>query len=225
MAGHRAGRGEARRLQPRVLDQVERQHDVHRAFDRRAADLAVALRGVGVADREQRAGDLDRQVERRAGGQIADVEIAADAARRHHRMQAGLGRREADGAGEGLQRHPAVLAEQRRLQRVRIVFPDVQRRLLELVGEQAEARNVGRPAEARGLEALDRDLERVARLGAVDEDRAGDRVDLAEVERCDVGDGARRAKLARRSNRGTRTRSSSPAPPARPGRSELSQPK
>ena len=38
-----------------------------------------------------------------------------------------------------------------------------------------------------GLNA-DRDLQRVARLGAVDEDRAGDRIDLAEVELADVGE-------------------------------------
>ena len=50
MARHRARRGEARRLQLGVLHQVERQHDVHLAFDRRAADFAVALRGMGVAD-------------------------------------------------------------------------------------------------------------------------------------------------------------------------------
>ena len=76
------------RLQLRVLDQVERQHDVHRALDRRAADLAVALRGMRVADRKQRARHLDRQIERGAGGEVADVEIAADPPRRHDRMQA-----------------------------------------------------------------------------------------------------------------------------------------
>jgi hypothetical protein len=118
MAGHRTGRGEARRLQPGVLDQFERRLDVHLAFDRRAADLAVTLGGMGVADREQRARDLDRQVER-CRRQIADVKIAADAAWRHHRVVAHLGRCIADGAGEGLQRHAAIFAEQRRLERGR----------------------------------------------------------------------------------------------------------
>ena len=70
MAGHRPRRGEARRLQPRVLHDVQRQHYVHRAFDRRAADLAVTLRGVRVADREQRARHLHRQIEDSAGREI-----------------------------------------------------------------------------------------------------------------------------------------------------------
>src|SRR6202022_3426289 len=52
----------------------------------------------------------------------------------------------------------------------------------ELVGEQAEARNVARPAPARRLQRQDRDLERIAWLGAVDEDRPGHRIDEGEVE-------------------------------------------
>src|SRR5258708_33346521 len=58
----------------------------------------------------------------------------------------------------------------------------MQVRVGELVGEQTEARNVARPAPARGLQRQDRDLERIAGLGAVDEDWPGHRVDEGEVE-------------------------------------------
>ena len=60
----------------------------------------------------------------------------------------------------------------------------------ELIGQQAETRNVGGPAQARGDEVPEGDLERVARLRALDIDRAGDRIDPAEIERRDV-DGSR----------------------------------
>ena len=182
-----------------ALLQIERQHDVHRAFDRRAADLAVALHRMRVADREERARHLDRQIEHRAGGKVADVEIAADAPRRHDGMEPRLGRRHADRAGEGFERHARMRAEGGRLPRRAVVGPQMQRRLAELVGEQAEARDVRRPAEAGRHELADRDFQRVARLGAFHVDRAGDRIDPAEIEVRDVGDRARRGELAGRS--------------------------
>jgi len=81
------------------------------------------------------------------------------------------GGRQPDGAAERPQRHvPARPVERRRLAR-RVVFPQMQRRILEGIGEQAEARDVGGPAPARWREAQDRHLDRIARLGAVDIDR------------------------------------------------------
>src|SRR6185312_16889044 len=62
--------------------------------------------------------------------------------------------------------------------------------------EQAKARDVRRPAEARRLELMDRDLQRVTRLGPIDIDGAGDRIDLGEVERRDVGNRAVRLEMA-----------------------------
>jgi hypothetical protein len=50
-------------------------------------------------------------------------------------------------------------------------------------GQQAEARHDRGPGPARGLELEQRDLQRIAGLGAIDVDRAGDRVDQAEVQR------------------------------------------
>ena len=58
----------------------------------------------------------------------------------------------------------------------------MQVRLGELVGEQAEARNVARPAPARRLQRQDGDFQCIAGLGAVDEDRPGHRVDESQVE-------------------------------------------
>jgi len=118
-------------------------------------------------------------------------------------MQARFRLRHADGAGKGLQRDLAVLAPQCGGQGACVVFPDRQGGVGELVCQQAETRNVRRPPPSRsvlhaGGEILQRHLQRVTRFGPLDIDRARDRVDLAEIQRGDIGHGARRAKLARR---------------------------
>jgi hypothetical protein len=64
----------------------------------------------------------------------------------------------------------------------------MQRGIFEVVGEQAEARDVGRPAPARGGEGEQRYLEYIAGFGAVDEYWAGNGIDLAEVQGRDIGD-------------------------------------
>src|SRR5689334_9912982 len=57
-----------RRAQLQVLAEVDRDlRAFERALDRRARYLAVALRRVAVADREQRTVDRHREIERRAG--------------------------------------------------------------------------------------------------------------------------------------------------------------
>src|SRR5206468_127433 len=76
--GHDVGR----RLGPRPLEaQIVAHAQLEGAdqpgLDGRHAHLAVALRAMAVADREQRAVDLDWQVERAAGDQLLVVEIAA----------------------------------------------------------------------------------------------------------------------------------------------------
>ena len=53
----------------------------------------------------------------------------------------------------------------------------------EVVGQQAEAGDRGGPAPVGRREVEQVDLERVARLGALDLDRAVDLVDALEVER------------------------------------------
>src|SRR4030095_13851058 len=74
-------------------------------LERGEVDLAVALRRVRIAGPEEGAFDEDRDVKRRAFGQIADVEIAAVASRGHRTVLAGLGARNAERAGERRQRN------------------------------------------------------------------------------------------------------------------------
>ena len=77
-------------------------------LDPRPADLAVALREVDVAEREERAGDVHGQEQRRARDEPADVEVAAVLARRHrpqprgrHGREGGLRQVAGDGAAGG----------------------------------------------------------------------------------------------------------------------------
>jgi hypothetical protein len=49
-------------------------------LDPGSADLAVALREVEVADRDERARDMNGQADARSGHELPDVEIAADLA-------------------------------------------------------------------------------------------------------------------------------------------------
>ena len=189
-----------RRLKPRegqagALDQVESERHAHRALDGGAADLAVALRGVGIANREQRAGDLDREIERGPGGEVADVHVAADPPGRDDAVRPGLSGRHPDRAAERLERHPRSGTVGGRREAPSVVAPDMERRVGELVGQEPESRDEGGPSPAHRRERFDRNLEGVARLGPVDIDRAGDRVDLGEIERADVGDGRVLAQL------------------------------
>ena len=73
---------------------------------------------------------------------------------------------------------------------------DVVRRVRELVGEEPEPGDDRRPAPARRLEVEQVDLERVARLGAVDRDRPADLVDAIEVQGEELGHAAVGIELA-----------------------------
>ena len=84
-----------------AVGDVERQRRTfERALDRRAGDLAVALRAVPVSRHEPRAVDGDREVERRSGDELLAVDVPAPAARRRRRVLARLGRRHPDHAEE-----------------------------------------------------------------------------------------------------------------------------
>ena len=94
--------GREARHPPRRLAKAE--PDRHRRvdLDPRAADLAVALREVDVAEREQRAGYVHRQEQRRAGDEPADVEVAAGLAGRDRpQAPAALGGMADSGAASG----------------------------------------------------------------------------------------------------------------------------
>src|SRR5690606_9547280 len=196
VVGHWPRGREAGHLQWSVLDQVEGDDDIHLAFDRRATNLAVALRSVAVTYGEEGTFHLNRQVEDRAGGEIADVEVAANPARRNDRMVSLFRQGNANCSRERLQGNAAVCAESRRRKRILVVVPQRQGRLLEVISQEPEARYVRSPAETGRLELLDRDLQDVARLGAFHVNRAGDRIDLAEIEVLDALDRAFRSKLS-----------------------------
>jgi hypothetical protein len=163
---------------------------------RRRASFSVALRGVRVADREQRTGHLDRQIELGALGDVAHVHVAADVARRNDAVQPRFGERDADGAAHRLEWHAAARPVHRGLEAL-VDLPVVQVRIGELIGQQPEARDVAGPAPARRLERQHGDLQRVARRGALDEHRPGDRVDAREVELDQIGRGRLAVQLAR----------------------------
>ena len=61
-------------------------------------------------------------------------------------------------------------------------MPVMQMRRRELIGEQAEARNIAGPTPARGREVQQRDLDDIARRGAIDIDRPHHRIDARKVE-------------------------------------------
>src|SRR5581483_5827632 len=75
-----------RRLRPRhgpaeILAHRELERAGERCLDRRAVDLAVALRRMAVSGREQGALVPHRQIDGAAGGELLAVEIAAELAR------------------------------------------------------------------------------------------------------------------------------------------------
>jgi hypothetical protein len=152
MPGDRPRRREAWIRQGRLLDQVEFERDLHRAFDGGAADLAVPLRSMRVADGKQRARDFDRQEQFAALGDIADVHIAAYAPRGNDAVQARRRRGEADGPGKGFERNSSPTTKKGGRQSVGVVGPDVQRGFTEVLGEQSKAGNVGGPAPSRWAE-------------------------------------------------------------------------
>ena len=147
--------------------QAQRQpHLVERAFDRRARHLAVSLRRVAVAGREQRAVDADRQQQRRARGQLLAVDVAAEPAGRRGGVDAGLGRRHADHAQEGGQRD-----------RLGAVRGDADRPV-QLPLKRALAGEGDAPA-ARPHQ-VDPNLQRPARAGPANRDRPGQRMAVIE---------------------------------------------
>jgi len=149
---------------------------------------------MGIADTEQGACHLDGQVKRGARRQIADIKVATNTPRRHHRMQSCRGGCIADGAGKRFQRHPALATEHRGGHRGGIVFPDMQCRLGKLIGQQPETRDIRRPAKTHAgmklwRKGVDGDFQRVTRHRPFDKYRPRNRIDLAEIKRRHIGDG------------------------------------
>ena len=74
-------------------------------LERGEVDLAVALRRVRITGPQQRAFDKNRNVQRRAFGHVADIEIPAVASRRHRTVLTGLGAGDAKDTGKRRQRN------------------------------------------------------------------------------------------------------------------------
>jgi integrase/recombinase XerD len=68
---------EARRLRGCAADQVDAEFDVHRGLERIAGQFAVAREGMTVADEEDRAFLVDRQIDGDALADAAVIEVAA----------------------------------------------------------------------------------------------------------------------------------------------------
>ena len=172
------GAGSARPFSSR-----EAQRHVHRRLQPGHADLAVALAAVRVAGREQRAVDLDRQVQRGPAHELARVHVPAEAAGRHDRRR-GPGRRaDAHRPHERRQRDRDLVAEARVVARGDV--EDLQVRVGEVVGQQPEPGQDRGPAPAARLDVEDLHHERVAGRGALDRDRAGERIHAVPVEPVD----------------------------------------
>ena len=159
---------------------VEAQAGAHRALDRRHADLAVALRGVRVADREVRTGQVHRDVERRAGREVPRVDVAAALVRRERDERALAVGAGAHGAAE---RHDRDLdAGHERRRRAAAQVERAHEAVGELVGQQAELGQDRAPAPVARLEREDLDRERVARARALHADGPREVVERVEVE-------------------------------------------
>src|SRR5579875_304147 len=73
----RAGSQELRLRHMQIFTHGQTHGSAHRRLDSRATDFAIALRGVTVAHREERAGDLNREIKSVAFRQIPGSHVAA----------------------------------------------------------------------------------------------------------------------------------------------------
>ena len=101
--------GQRRPGQRVLLAQIELEGAGQRALDGGARQLGVALGGVGIADREERAGHGHRVVHRRALSDAPVVDVAADVVRWNGVDHVGFARRQAHHAEVRADRDPHVL--------------------------------------------------------------------------------------------------------------------
>ena len=178
-----------------ALDQLDDQRRRHGALDGRAAGLALALPVVAVADREQRALDVDAEEAGGAGPHLRGVHVAAEALGHQRAAHLPARRGDADRAEHRLDREVdpqvAVLrGEGDRVARpVQLVDPGgVRQRVLQRghavgAGQAAEERDRRRRAPVPGgLHGHEVQRQGVPGLGALDVERPGLRVDEAQVD-------------------------------------------
>lgn len=159
--------------------EVEAEGKVEGALDSVDTDLAVALGGVAVAAGEESTGNEDGEVEAGAGGELADVEVAAEGAGRagaegtifgaSYSHDAGEGADGDDRGGEGLR---GLVVE----------LPVEEVRLTEVIGEKAKAFDDAGPTPAVMVCGENVDLEDVAGFGSLNIDRSGEGVDAGAVD-------------------------------------------
>ena len=165
--------------EPLLLVKPEAERYIGGAFDAVDADLAVALRGMGVARGEQRARVENREIQGGSGGELPHVHIAAEWTGRARAKFAVFGARDAHHSAEWAERHDRW---RQRSAHGAFELPVKEEWLAEAVLQEAEAGNHAGPAPApvRHLEHVN--LQDVARLGAVHVDRAGECVDAIAVD-------------------------------------------
>jgi len=196
---HMRGRLRHRPFEPHVVAKREPEGADQSGLDRGDADLAVPLDAVSVADREQRAGNEDRQIERGAGNELLVVEIAAVLARRLSRDHApGKRRRRAHHAEERRQRN--LLAPGQSPALARAVEHDMDVAVLGKIVRQSAGERAHRVVApvVEHVDRLDVDLEHLSRLRALDRDGSGQDVRPHLPRDLLVNGGKRRRHLERR---------------------------
>src|SRR5262249_34779494 len=171
---------EAPRPQAAALQHIEAQAELKWALDAGNAHLAIALRGVAVAGREQRPRHIHRQMQLRADVQVPRVDIAAALIGGQHVVRARLVERHAHRAAERLDGDVDILAQRRRLAVGQVEVADV--RLREILRQQPQPRDDPGPTPVERLQAQNLDLQDITRLGALDVDRPGQRVEPVEIQ-------------------------------------------
>ena len=159
--------------------EMKAEGEVEGALDAVDADLAVSLGGVAVAAGEEGSGDEDGKVEGGAGGELADVEVAAEGAGRAGAEFAVLCAGDAHDTGEGTEGddggHEGAGG-------VFVKLPVEEVGVAEVVLEEAEAFDDAGPAPAVVLGVENVDLEDVAGFGGIDIDGASEGVDEGAVD-------------------------------------------
>ena len=146
-------------------------------FHRGDVDFAVTLAGMSVADEQQRARCVHRNVKCRAGDQLLVVEIArVNSGRRTVDASRGRRRRDADAAKEWTQWNLDAIGKMRD-HAFRIERDDAHLRVGKIFGDSTAARAervVG--IRNRQPDLFDSDFEHVTRFRALDENRPGENV-------------------------------------------------
>jgi hypothetical protein len=178
-----------------ALDQLDDQSRRHGALDRCAAGLALALPVVAVTDGEQRTLDVHPEETGRAGAHLRGVHVPAEALGHQGTAHLAAGRGDTDGAEHRLDREvdPQVAVLRREgdgvPRSVQLVDPGgVRQRVLEHgdpvgAGQPTEERDGRRRAPVTGrLQGDEVQRQGVPRLGALDVEGTGLRVDEAQVD-------------------------------------------